>query len=43
VIGGGEAATTKFAVKKLNAKDKFIFLCSFPGHAFGMKGVVKLV
>lgn len=43
VIGGGETASTKFAVSKLNAKDTFDFYCSFPGHAFMMKGVVKLV
>lgn len=43
IIGGGETASTKFAVSKLNAKDTFDFYCSFPGHAFMMKGVVKLV
>ncbi len=43
IIGGGETASTKFAVNKLNTKDGFAFYCSFPGHAFGMKGVVKLV
>jgi azurin len=43
IIGGGESATTKFAVSKLNAKDAFEFYCSFPGHSFMMKGVVKLV
>ncbi|WP_020168326.1 MULTISPECIES: azurin [Methylotenera] len=43
IIGGGETASTKFAVSKLNAKDAFEFYCSFPGHAFMMKGVVKLV
>ena len=43
IIGGGETASTKFAVSKLNAKDAFTFYCSFPGHAMMMKGVVKLV
>ena len=43
IIGGGEKASTKFAVSKLNAKDAFTFYCSFPGHAMMMKGVVKLV
>lgn len=43
IIGGGEETSTKFAVAKLNATDKFTFYCSFPGHAFGMKGVVKLI
>lgn len=43
VIGSGESASTKFAVSKLNATDKFSFYCSFPGHGFVMKGIVKLV
>jgi azurin len=43
IIGGGETATTKFAVTKLNAKDSYAFYCSFPGHAFMMKGAIKLV
>ena len=43
IIGGGETSTAKFAVNKLNAKDTYLFFCSFPGHAFGMKGGVKLV
>jgi len=43
IIGGGETASTKFAVSKLNAQDAYTFYCSFPGHAFMMKGVLKLV
>jgi azurin len=43
VIGGGESTSTKFDVKKLSAKDNYVFFCSFPGHAGIMKGVVKLV
>lgn len=43
VIGGGESTSTKFAVSKLNGKDAYEFYCSFPGHAFMMKGTVKLV
>jgi azurin len=43
VIGGGESASTKFDVKKLSAKDKYVFFCSFPGHAGIMKGVINLV
>ena len=43
VIAGGESASTKFDVKKLNAKNKYVFFCSFPGHAGIMKGVVNLV
>ena len=43
VIGGGENTTVKFLVKKLNAKEKYVFFCSFPGHSGIMKGVVNLV
>ena len=43
VIGGGESTSTKFDVKKLSAKNSYVFFCSFPGHAGIMKGVVKLV
>ena len=43
LIGGGETASAKFAVSKLAAADGYAFFCSFPGHAFMMKGVVKLV
>jgi azurin len=43
VIGGGETTSVKFKVKKLNAKEKYVFFCSFPGHGAIMKGVVNLV
>lgn len=43
VIGGGEKTTVKFDVKKLNAKDKYVFFCTFPGHSGIMKGVVNLI
>lgn len=43
IIGGGEKASAKLDVKKLNAKDKYTFYCSFPGHSMMMKGVLKLV
>ena len=43
VIGGGESTSIKFKVKKLNAKEAYVFFCSFPGHSAIMKGVVNLV
>ena len=43
VIGGGESTSVKFKVKALNAKEKYVFFCSFPGHSAIMKGVVNLV
>ena len=43
VIGGGESASVKFNVSKLSVKEKYVFFCSFPGHAGIMKGVVNLI
>jgi azurin len=43
VIGGGESTSVKFAVSKISAKDKYVFFCTFPGHAAIMKGLVNLV
>ncbi len=43
IIGGGEKTTSKFSVAKMNAKDSYMFYCSFPGHSGIMKGTVKLV
>ena len=43
VIGGGESTKLSFKVKKLSAKEKYVFFCSFPGHGAIMKGVVNLV
>lgn len=42
IIGNGETTTTKFSVSKLDAKESYVFFCSFPGHVFMMKGTVKL-
>lgn len=42
IIGGGESATTKFTVSKLDAKAAYVFFCSYPGHAFMMKGTVSI-
>jgi len=43
LIGGGEQAATQFALTKLDTKANYVFFCSFPGHAFMMKGVVKFI
>jgi azurin len=41
-IGAGEKASVTFDVSKLNANDKYVFFCSFPGHVSMMKGTVIL-
>ena len=43
VIGGGEQDAVTFDVSKLDAKEKYQFFCSFPGHMNMMKGDVILV
>lgn len=42
VIGGGESTTFDFDVSKLKAGTEYTYLCSFPGHSFIMRGVLKL-
>lgn len=43
LIGGGEQASTQLTVSKLDTNANYVFFCSFPGHAFMMKGVIKFV
>jgi len=43
LIGGGETASVKFPVSKLEPAGAYSFFCSFPGHVALMKGEVKLV
>lgn len=38
VIGGGEETSVTFPMSKLNASEKYTFLCTFPGHFALMKG-----
>ena len=42
MIGGGETTTFDFDVAKLKAGIEYTYLCSFPGHSFIMRGVLKL-
>lgn len=43
LISGGEQAATQLTLAKLDTKANYVFFCSFPGHAFMMKGVIKFV
>lgn len=43
LIGGGEQASTQLTLSKLDTNANYVFFCSFPGHAFMMKGVIKFV
>lgn len=42
VIGGGESTDMVIDVTKLKAGTDYTYFCSFPGHSFIMKGVLKL-
>lgn len=42
MIGGGQEATVKVDVAKLEAGEKYSFFCSFPGHWSIMKGALTL-
>lgn len=42
VIGAGEKDSIKLDVSKLDAAEKYLFFCSFPGHISLMKGTVTL-
>lgn len=42
VIGAGEKDSLKLDVSKLDAAEKYVFFCSFPGHISMMKGAITL-
>lgn len=42
VIGGGETTSFDVDVAKLKPGTEYTYLCSFPGHSFLMRGVLKL-
>lgn len=42
MIGGGETTSVNLDVAKLKAGTEYTYFCSFPGHSFIMRGVLKL-
>lgn len=38
MIGGGEKAVVEFSVAKLQAKESYVYFCTFPGHVGLMVG-----
>lgn len=42
LIGGGETASTSFAVSKIKEGGPFVFFCSFPGHSAVMHGTISV-
>lgn len=43
VIGGGQTTSVSFKPSELKPGTKYVFFCSFPGHASVMHGTVTLV
>lgn len=42
LIGGGEETSVEFDVSKLDPKEKYTYICTFPGHFSLMKGEFKI-
>lgn len=42
VIGGGEETSVTFDLSKLDPKENYSYICSFPGHFAMMKGEFKI-
>ena len=42
MIGGGETTAVSFSTKNIEAGEKYIFFCSYPGHWGIMKGTFLL-
>lgn len=43
LIGGGEETSVEFELSKLDPKEKYTYICTFPGHFSVMKGEFKIV
>ena len=42
LIGGGESTSITFSFDRLDSNSEYIFFCSFPGHSYVMRGVLKI-
>ena len=42
LIGGGEETSVEFDISKLDPKEKYTYICTFPGHFSVMKGEFKI-
>ena len=40
IIGGGEATSISFSTDSLTAGGKYLYVCTFPGHSFVMRGTL---
>ena len=42
IIGGGESTSVSFSTEALTAGGKYIYVCTFPGHSFVMRGTLNV-
>ncbi len=42
IIGGGESTSVSFSTAALTAGGKYIYVCTFPGHSFVMRGTLNV-
>ncbi len=42
LIGGGEETSVEFDLSKLDSKEKYTYICTFPGHFSVMKGEFQI-
>ena len=40
IIGGGEATSISFSTDSLTPDGKYLYVCTFPGHSFVMRGTL---
>ena len=40
IIGGGQATSISFSTDSLIAGGKYLYVCTFPGHSFVMRGTL---
>ena len=40
IIGGGQATSISFSTDSLTAGGKYLYVCTFPGHSFVMRGTL---
>lgn len=42
IIGGGEATSVSFSTDALVVGGKYVYVCTFPGHSFVMRGTFSV-
>ena len=42
IIGGGESTSITFSTDALSVGGKYLYVCTFPGHSFVMRGTLNV-